>query len=620
MPVTEEAVYELPKWVKILFRFYAVIFLLGTIVVGVKLVHSVTTWGQELLTIATDSLVSTSGIIAIALFAFALVILALEVLYGIGAYKFKRWVLPLVLTFSFSTILIGLLNIFNLNFAGIADLVSLLIDMTFMGLVGFAGIKYWNVFTGPARKLLIQIPLLLVFLPFIVFATLSQIYTDDPQINDTDLVLQSIEVLPEFDNAYYSLPNIDDLSAQQQLSYKSALAVAKEIDGKDFNNPEAVSLLNQTRGLTNDFIAASNKKGYQCPTLVNNYGIDAVICSLNDIRDLAILTSFRAAVEVDTGNPDQAIDTSVSIVRAGDLISNAEQSELIEYLVGVALMNIGLESIERTLNNSTSTSNQVIESAISELEQSKIDTDTFSGSLRREYTSMKDMSKSFEQFSNYFYQHNKTVNERAELFRKQISMSSLGCNADTTRQQQEIEQLVTEIRLAPTKWPVISPNFIGKVLNSVVVASLNTSGQKGCEVNDLNLSMRGKMEQKMAEQFIGDFLGDRKDFFKEAAEEFKQENPESELDVEAILKQVSDLALITSALRAYSIDSGGTYPSTLNGLMPKYTPEMMFPKGQIPLDYNKVPFDYTASPDRTSYTLCSQDLEEGGTDCIESNS
>ena len=122
--------------------FYAVVFLLYTIVVGVQLVHSVTTRGKELLTVVTDSMVSTSGIIAISLFVFALVILILEVIYGIGVYKFRRWVLPLVLTFSFSTLLIGILNLFNLNFAGITNLVGLLIGMTFMCVVGYTSIKF----------------------------------------------------------------------------------------------------------------------------------------------------------------------------------------------------------------------------------------------------------------------------------------------------------------------------------------------------------------------------------------------------------------------------------------------------------------------------------------------
>lgn len=500
IPQTEEMVYELPKWVKILFRFYAVIFLLGTIVVGVKLVHSVTTRGQELLAVVTDSLVSTSGIIAIALFAFALVVLILEVLYGIGVYKFKRWVLPLVLTFSFSTLLIGFLSLLNLNFVGIADLVGLLIGMAFMGLVGYVAIKYWTVFTGSARKLLIQIPLLLVLLPFILFATLSQIFTDDKQINDSDLVLQPVELLSQSNNAHYSLPEIDSLPVQQQQIYEAALGYAKEAEGTNLNNQDTINLINQTRSLTDAVIEASLKNGYQCPTSVNNYGLDAELCSLNDIRDLAVLTAFRADVEADTGNKDRAISTAVSVVQLGDLVGNTEQPTLIEHLVGIAVMNIGLESLERTLNTSATTSNQTIHSAISNLEQSKINDNTFADSLRREYMGMEDTSKSFEQFSNYFYQHNKTVNQRAEIFRMGVAISSQGCDADTTQEQKEIEQLVEEIRLSPFEWPIISPNFIGKLLNSVVVASLNTAGQKGCEVNELNERVQGLLQSNITNE------------------------------------------------------------------------------------------------------------------------
>ena len=488
--IDERTVYELPRWVKILFRFYAVIFLLCTIVGGLELIHYVTTRVQGLPTVVVESLISQSGFIGIAVLAFVLVILILEILYGISVYKFRRWVLPLALTFSISTVLIGLLRLLNVGFTGIVDLIGLVIGMTFMGLVGYASIKYWSVFTGSARKLLIQIPLLLVLHPFIVFAILFQIFTDDSQIDDSDLILMPVEVLPESNNAHYSLPDINNLSVQEQQNYELALEFTRDMDGKNLNNSEAINVANQTKNLTDHFIATSGKSGYQCPTLVNDYSLDAGLCSLSDIKGLALLASFRAGVEADTGNPDKAVTTAVSIVRTGGLISNAEQPVLIEYLVGIALMNIGLESIERTLNNSTSTSNWIIASAISELEQSKAH--TFADSLRREYMSMKDMSTSFEEFSNYFYQHNKTVNQRARLFRKQIAMSSLGCSVDIAKQQQEqeIEQLLIEMHLAPTTWPIISPNFIGKVLNSVVVASLNTVGQKGCEVNKRNQSVQ----------------------------------------------------------------------------------------------------------------------------------
>ncbi len=87
--------------------------------------------------------------------------------------------------------------------------------------------------------------------------------------------------------------------------------------------------------------------------------------------------------------------------------------------------------------------------------------------------------------------------------------------------------------------------------------------------------------------------------------------------VEAILKQVSNLALITSALRAYSIKHDGTYPTSLEELKPDYTPPQMFAGGQIPRDHDGQPFDYRVSADKLSYTLCNDDLEKGGIECLE---
>lgn len=484
IPQAEEVVYELPKWAKLLFRFYAVIFLLGTIFVGARLVYFVTTRGQELSSIVTDSQVLPLGSVAIALFALAVVILILEVIYGIGVYKLKRWVLPLILTFSFTTLLIGLLRLVNLNFDGIAELIGLLIGMTFMGTVGYAAIKYWSMFTGSARKLLVQIPLLLVLSPFILFATLSQIFIDDAQINDSDLVLQPVELIAQSDNAHYTLPDIDSLSAQQQRSYEAALQYAKESEGLNLNNQEAINFTNQTRNLTDAVIEASSKKGYQCPTLVNNYSIDAELCSLNDMRDLAVLTAFRADVEADTGNKDQAIMTAVSVIQFGSLIGNAEQPNLLELLVGIAVMNFGLESLERTLHTPATTTNQTIRFAISDLEQAKLSITAFTNSFRREYMMLKDTSKPLEQFSSYFYQHNKTVNQRAEIFRRDIAILSQGCEADTSLQQQQIDQLVEEMIQSSTKWPLISPNYIGKIINGVTAAHLYDWGPKACELND----------------------------------------------------------------------------------------------------------------------------------------
>jgi len=480
-PLQASPTDELPKWVKILFRFYAIIFVLYTLLAGIYVVYGLTA-----LFSFTDFSSTPLKIGVIIFFVLGLIFLIFQILYGFGVYTFKRWVLPIALTFSFSTLLSGLLTLINNDYEGVAYLIGLLIGMTLMGILGYTSLKYWHYFEGSARKLIVQIPLLIVLIPVLVFTTLSQVFTDDPFINDSDIVLQPVELLPESDNAHYSIPNIENLSASERQTFDVALAYTKAFNEVNSSSTEAINFVNATKNLTDSYIAASTKIDYQCPTTVNNYTINAQTCNLNGIRDLALLTAFRARVEADTGNLEQAISTAVSVVKLGSLIGNTDHPLLLEYLVGIAVMNIGLESLERHLGESASTSNEASLAVLSELNESRINDTAYAQSLRREYMSHKDSTKSFAAFGSYFYQHNKTVNQQAEFFRKSAAVSSLGCSADKSQEQQEIERLVQEITESPSKLPIISPNFIGKTLNSVIFASLNIIDLKGCDVNEYN--------------------------------------------------------------------------------------------------------------------------------------
>ena len=495
---SEKVVYELPKWAKFIVRFYAVVFLLGTIVVYAKLLYSATTKGQEWLLIVTNSAVTTYNIIIIASFAFTLVLI-LEILYGVGVYKLKRWTLPLILTYSFSTLLTSFLRLPNLNFTRVDDLVSLLIGIIFMSVVGYVSIKYRSRFTGSARKLLIQIPLLTVLLPFIIFVTLNQIFIDDNQINDSDLILEQIAVLEESKNAHYMLPIIDELSTRQLEEYEIALTIAEGLQDETVTNSDDIlGYVNSVQNLTDRFIAASNRQAYQCPTLTNNYEADAPLCNLSDIRNLALLTSLRAFAETNIGNSDQSLETSMSIVRMGNLLSNSEQPILIEHIVGIALMRIGLESIERTIDSKATTSDEVLINTADELQDYMMHGTALSTSLQKEYMSTKESLRPFEKYSQYFYQHNKTVNDLAELTRKQMEVAVASCGDDYSRKLKQLESYVDEEQKDVNAFLLISPNGIGEILKGGLMASLGSVRGKECELNTLNETVRDKIEMKLA--------------------------------------------------------------------------------------------------------------------------
>jgi hypothetical protein len=489
--------YELPKWVKILFRFHAIVFLVGTILFGTAIIYSVTTTGLKLLSIFTGPMILIPSIITTALFVFVLIIMILEVVYGISVYKFKRWVLPVTLTLSFSSILVGLLNIMNFKLADSAELIGSIIGVAFMSLISYIGIKYRNAFEGPARKLLVQIPLLLFLLPFIVFATLNQIFIDDSQLNDSDLVLDRIEILKESENAHYSFPVIDDFSEQQKQQYESALAFAKKPEvGESFDSVEAIDHLKNVENITDSFIEASDKRAYQCPSVTNEYGAATLLCSLNSIRDLAVLMSMRAGVEAELGNSDQAIETSMAIVRMGSLLSNAEQPITIEYLVGIALLSIGMDSLDKVLEQSSSTTIEKLERAASELEGYKLDGSSFATSLQRNYMSMKEDMKPFENFAGYVYHHNKTTNDLVEYTRKQITVAVAGCGTDYSNTYEQLNTYVEEEKKELGVVLLISPNSIGEILNSVVISSAMIFRERECELNELNQLLQGKLKEK----------------------------------------------------------------------------------------------------------------------------
>ncbi len=502
---------ELPKWVKILFRVYAVSLFTGlTVSIVRSLYKNVTGDSGVMIDKVLDSGIVTGQVIMSLGFIFTAVVYVLTVIYLIAIYRLKRWSLPLLMLTSVYALIAGVVILVNQNLAGVAEYFRLLIGMLCMGGLSFLAVRYWSYFSGPARRLIIQVPLLLVILPVLVFFVLTQIFTDDSQINDADLVLQPVVLLPQGDNAHYFIPDKSTLSAAQLEIYDTAnLYVAQYVGTNkergensfvNFNNPEAIVIVNQTKFLTDALILASTKKGYQCPKSVNIYSmLESDICPIGSIRGAAYLTVLRANVEADTGNVDTAIETALSVVRMGHLIADAEQSFLIEHLVGAAVMEAGLASLERTLTQGDTISPERIITTLAALEELKINNDSVVNTLRREYMDLKGLYETFASSSGYFYQHNKTVNQAAIVFRNAVTANAKGCNADTSQEAIEGERMIIELFESKTEWPLISPNFLGKLLNSTVLASLTTFNQRACGINEFNEQIQTLLENKLVD-------------------------------------------------------------------------------------------------------------------------
>ena len=497
-PATNAENGALPKWVRWLFRFYAVYALFLMIASSFHLIYTLVSKNQGLMNDPVLSFgdsealpLATEVIISLAVHGALLSLLLVFVI--IGTLRLRKWVLPLVLIFSLHTIVVTTLSIFTGQLDGVAVLLFTLLNLGVAVVIGYPSMRYWSGFAGSTRRLLVQIPLLFFLLPHLVFPVLFALFPDDATINDQDLVLEPVVLLASEDNAHYALPNMDDHSEDIQELINTATRIMREDDGIDVTDPLVQSIVEETRELTDAFLVAAERVGYQCPTSVNNYSYDAVFCSIGDIQTLATLTSLRAQVEAETLGIDEGLLTAASIVQFSTHVTRAEQSPLIELLVGIAIQTTGMDAIEQILQTEEGPATSTVQAITTTLEEAEVPETALVNALRYEYTTHRETGKALAQYSNYFYQHNKTTNMFAQSTRYSIEAVEKGCGADTSAEEAAVEAMLDKALSAQNILTAVQPNFIGRVLFSVIASSFLGLNDSVCELNERNQELQNTL-------------------------------------------------------------------------------------------------------------------------------
>ncbi len=479
---TDETI--MPKWIKVLFKVYAAIFLIAIIYAVVSFGLIIISSAHVLFSIPSDWMTSPFGLSALGFFALIALFIALETTWAVGLFMLKRWSIPILLFFVVSSFLEIVLWLVNGNYASAEEIVSEIIVLAVLLGAGYGAWTYRKAFSGSSRKLWIQIPLLVVVVPIALFSILSQIYTDDPVINDNDLLVPKVEVLRESDNAHFALSSISELSTSQLSAFDEAREYHKALEkGESIDVGAASTTLNVVVEVTDNFIKASKRLGYQCPSSVNIHGPSTILCPLNELRSMAQVVALRSYVELMHGNTERGLETAFASARFGKLVSSA-QPVLIEHLVGLAITGVGIKSVERILlQNTTSISKESLLVVARELEIYKIDGSSLEISFKREYMSGKEGLRSFEAFNGYSWHHNSTHNDFAELARQNIEMARAQCG-DELKQKRDVIDARIEGANGSIWWMALKPNGIGEILKQVVAgASLGSVREKECKVN-----------------------------------------------------------------------------------------------------------------------------------------
>jgi hypothetical protein len=527
----------MPKWFKLFFRMCVALLLSGVIFVVVTSAISAASQVRAFYSFFFGSpidifrpvalLFSPINFFILGLFAFAALLIVLLIFYGAGLLRFQRWTLHVLLFFVASSLFVGALGIMLGNFVGIDELIGTVVGLVFVFGVGYGAWVYRTAFVGSTRKLWMQIPLLAVLAPTVFFSTLSQIYTDDDAIHDADLLLPDMVVLPEADNAHFALLIPPGTLSREEISsldkvheYYRALEQGRDID----IGSASIALENLTE-VADRFIAASQKPGYQCPSLMDPYDPGTWMCPMGSVLDRARILVLHSYIEATRGNVEVALESALAPARLGKLIS-AEQPPLDEHLVGIALVRIGVESIERIVNKvATPLSRDTASAIVRELETYELDGSSLEKSLKWEYVFGKETLRPFERFGGHLWHHNRTNNELAEWMRRNIAVARTTCDGNTV--EQKISALKADIDKRSRNisgWTFIKPNGIGEAfidkkvrnvsesviiepksvveriflerdetLKPTVISNLGDPRKKECEVNEINEALQQRL-------------------------------------------------------------------------------------------------------------------------------
>jgi len=335
--------------------------------------------------------------------------------------------------------------------------------------------------------LLSLVGLLLFVLLFVITAG-----RDHGSIDDSDMLIQPASVLAEVDNAHYSLPVFDDFTNEQQVVIEAALDIARDYDVADRESIQQA--VTTTKPLTDAFIAASNRAGYQCPDALNNYSYGVEYCALSDIRDLAQLTMLRAYESMLSGEVDAAIEESLAVVSMASILTESQHHK-ITHLVSMALYNMTHDQLVVILQDANDEQKVIIQQTIQEYSPEPT---KFANAMKAEYMSYKSMIRTmdtntvsdqygeFDKPGPYSLHPNRTTEKVYDFMKLRSEYYALPCIERSPVLEGLIQEEViasTDLTLSRSLGMLILPNRIGERFYVRIIAAM--AGDNYCDVESL---------------------------------------------------------------------------------------------------------------------------------------
>lgn len=342
-------------------------------------------------------------------------------------------------------------------------------------------------------KIIFGVILFLFLLYLFTPKILGLFYKDILPVYDSDLTLQKISI-PENENAFYDLIKIKNIYTSNEIN--DYLSGAKW----DENKIQEILLKNEEN--LKYFSDAAKKPKFQDPATDSpeKFSSNLVIKNLNAIRSMARLSNLEALYLQKQNKNLEAIEKSLESIKIGDKIQNS-QGVIVYYLIGIAVKDIGLETLQKLIKESELPSKNLIQYA-AELENYKNNKEGLKSVFIGENIERKkvfdtiasgDKEKIKEMFgeedsmfyspklttNNFYFQPNKTNALFINYTKQQIDNTDKFCGEikpiEIEQQLPEINSWKSYIKLYFTE------NAVGKTLHDVIAVSLSNIHKKRCD-------------------------------------------------------------------------------------------------------------------------------------------
>lgn len=372
----------------------------------------------------------------------------------------------------------------------------------------------------------------LIFIAIISFTFLNLFLgRDEPWPEDNDLWLQKIEIPKEENAFYYFTPYFSQSDKEIILRYwpeeKEKLKEEKEIywpveqteliyniiQGKEWDTELVKDLLKNNEQVFRDFEKAAESPYFQVPIYQNPAESDFIVplLSLSTFRTIAKLNLIKAAYLFQQGQEREAFDQTIKVIKMGQMMENSPRPALIDYLVGMAIKGMSLESLRKMIPE-TNFSSEIFKNYIVELEQFKENEKGLITIFKMEYMGFTNTKKKFidpiikgkisnqeskkmntgliEEIPsplrtmgklNYFYKPNQTQRMFADFYRTNINNASkIYCR------EMEFPEIKPSAPYSKIKM-IFTENLVGKILHDIIIVSLGGVYSRKC-LEDFSIS------------------------------------------------------------------------------------------------------------------------------------